>query len=271
MPEKSIHRRFTLASPSSRGADVQRFQVAANNLYKHFRIDKQIEEDGDFGKQTLVAAKELGFVMGIGRANRKFLAKGRVSKNLQALLRLSREKTRGEKIRTRARKNVRKKLRKRYASAPGEKVIVWAAKQIGTTESPAGSNWGGKITEWIKYTGYDFPVYWCGCFACYGVVKVGGAKVSNRIRLGYTGYIVEDAKAGQNGLIEVSYDNARAGDVVVYTFDHIGIVESVTAEGLLAIEGNTSSGSSGSQSNGGGVFRRLRSRSDVLLIARPTY
>ena len=78
--------------------------------------------------------------------------------------------------------------------------VAWARKKIGTTESPAGSNWGPEIGEWIKYTGYSGPVYWCGCFVCYAVVNIGGANIPNRIRLGYHLNIVADAKAGVNGL-----------------------------------------------------------------------
>ena len=267
---EKVHRGLSLATPTPRGADVKVLQGQLNKRYRHFKVDKQVKQDGDFGPKTLKAAREIAFAMGVVGAARKKLRKGRVSKGTQKLIR-GRKKTRLEVLATKRRKGYRRKLRKRYAASAGQKVIRWCEAQIGTTESPAGSNWGPKISDWIKFTGYDFPVYWCGCFACFATVKVGGAKVPNRIRLGYTGYIVSDAKGSTNGLEEVSFDNARAGDIVVYTFDHIGVVERVSGTTLTAIEGNTSSGSSGSQSNGGGVFRRLRNRSDVLCIARPNY
>jgi hypothetical protein len=62
----------------------------------------------------------------------------------------------------------------------------------------------------------------------------------------------------------------QRGDVVFYNFSHVGILESFTATTVTCIEGNTSSGA-GSQSNGGGVFRRTRSRSLVLGYGRPAY
>lgn len=72
---------------------------------------------------------------------------------------------------------------------------------------------------------------------------------------------------------------AQPGDVVLFDWnpsagdgaDHVGIVESNNGSYLTTIEGNTSSGSSGSQSNGGGVWRRTRAWSDVYAVYRPEY
>ena len=72
---------------------------------------------------------------------------------------------------------------------------------------------------------------------------------------------------------------ARPGDIVLFDWnpsagdgaDHVGIVESNQGSFLVCIEGNTSSGSSGSQSNGGGVWRRTRTYSTVYAIYRPVY
>jgi hypothetical protein len=270
MTKGTVHRGLNLATPAPKGSDVKILQANINKAFRHFKIDRRIAEDGEFGRQTLSAARQVALLKGAVGNNRKYLKKGRVTKSAQKLIR-GRKKSRRERLATAARKPYRRKLRKRYSRTGGIKALKWAIEQIGTTESPAGSNWGPKIGEWITFTGYSFPVYWCGCFACYAVVKVGGAKIPTRIRIGYTGYITADANAGVNGLTAVPFSQARAGDIVVYSFDHIGLVERVDGDTLFAIEGNTSSGSSGSQSNGGGVFRRVRSRSDVVTIARPDY
>ena len=73
--------------------------------------------------------------------------------------------------------------------------------------------------------------------------------------------------------------NAKPGDVVLFDWnpsagdgpDHVGIVEKNCGSYLQTIEGNTSSGNSGSQSNGGGVYRRTRAWSTVYMIIRPVY
>lgn len=167
-------------------------------------------------------------------------------------------------------------IRRDLRAGGAAKAMQWAAAQIGTTESPPGSNWGPKISEWIKFTGYSSPVPWCGCFVAYVTVKIGGCNIPNRIRLGYTPSIVADARANTNGLRAVPYSDARLGDIAVYDFGgsgavHTGMVEKRIAGGIVAIEGNTSSSNAGSQSNGGGVFRRNRTDADLICVARPIY
>ena len=56
-----------------------------------------------------------------------------------------------------------------------------------------------------------------------------------------------------------------------YKTDHCGICESVSGQYVTAIEGNTSNGNTGSQSNGDGVYRRKRKLSLVLGAYRPKY
>ena len=63
--------------------------------------------------------------------------------------------------------------------------------------------------------------------------------------------------------------NPEPGDIIIYNFGHTGIVEKVSSTTITAIEGNTSSTDKGSQSNGGGVFRRVRNKSTVVAYIRP--
>ena len=51
--------------------------------------------------------------------------------------------------------------------------------------------------------------------------------------------------------------------------DHTGIIERVTASGVVAIEGNTSQ--AGSQSNGGEVCRKTRPYSQIVGVVRPKF
>ncbi|MFE4355102.1 peptidoglycan-binding protein [Kitasatospora sp. NPDC056800] len=71
----------------------------------------------------------------------------------------------------------------------------------------------------------------------------------------------------------------RVGAIVFYDWDgdgvadHVGIVESFTDTTITALEGNTSSGNAGSQSNGDGCYRRVRPRKvrQVLGYGYPAY
>lgn len=75
----------------------------------------------------------------------------------------------------------------------------------------------------------------------------------------------------------VPKSDARPGDVVYFDWqldaetDHVGIVVANYGTFLETIEGNTSSGASGSQSNGGVVARRQRNLHNVCAIVRPDY
>nr|MCW1079565.1 CHAP domain-containing protein [Streptococcus anginosus] len=75
----------------------------------------------------------------------------------------------------------------------------------------------------------------------------------------------------------VSAANAQAGDLVCFDWDgdgvadHVGFVERNYGSYYQTIEGNTSSGASGSQSNGGGVYRRTRNLGSVIAVIRPEY
>lgn len=150
------------------------------------------------------------------------------------------------------------------------KAVAAAVGEIGQREQPVGSNWGGHVTDYITFTGYTSPVYWCGCFACWCVVKNGGADIPARIRMGYGPYIIADAKNGANGFHAVPFSEAQPGDVLVYWGgEHIGLVEQApVGSSIQTIEGNTGNGST---VNGDGVYRRTRYASDVTCVARPDY
>lgn len=268
----SVKRRLALVTPMPKGDDVKELQLAVNRRLKHLRIDHQITVDGEFGVMTLQAVKQVAVAIGAGRKNRRALKHRRVTMSVQQLIRGLRKKNRLEKLNTIARKSFRRKLRKRYARTPGQIALAWARQQVGVTEKPAGSNWGRPVQDWIQFTGYTFPVSWCGCFACFAAVKVGGAKIPSRIRLGYAPYITADARAGRNGLKAVPFSQGRAGDIgTLWNGQHIALIDRIEGDYAWTVEGNTSSGQAGSQSNGGMVAARKRHRSDFDCIARPDY
>jgi hypothetical protein len=76
-----------------------------------------------------------------------------------------------------------------------------------------------------------------------------------------------EAHARKHGLWRTKSTTPRAGWLVIYGGDraaHVGIVIGTASLGrIVTIEGNTSSGVFGSQSNGDGVYRRTRTRSWV--------
>jgi hypothetical protein len=150
--------------------------------------------------------------------------------------------------------------------------LAWAHDQIGTAESPHGSNKGPKITQWEIDSGYPWVekaaagVSWCQCFAN-AVAAHGGAPL---IKDGYTPDFLAGHYAKQ-GYVPGQLAGAHPGAFVYFKWpgvsraicDHIGVLVAMTATTVTCIEGNTSPSSAGSQNNGGGVYLKTRSRSLV--------
>ena len=152
--------------------------------------------------------------------------------------------------------------------ATAEKVLDIARKELGTKESPANSN-RVKYNTWYygrEVSGGAYP--WCMVFVQWVFHQAG---VPLPVRTASCGALMNAArKAGQ----WVTKD-FRPGDVVIYDFpggaatDHTGIIEKVTASGVVAIEGNTSQ--AGSQSNGGMVCRKTRPCRQIVGAVRPKF
>lgn len=148
----------------------------------------------------------------------------------------------------------------------GKDVLKVAAGELGITESPANSN-NVKYNTWFygravrDTANTKYP--WCMAFVQWCFDQAGcrlphiTASCSNLLSW-YRTYqperVVQDPKPR---------------DIIIYNFGHTGIVESATAGTITAIEGNTSPGETGSQSNGGGVFRRTRGKKLVTAYIRP--
>lgn len=84
--------------------------------------------------------------------------------------------------------------------------------------------------------------------------------------------------AKKAGKVISNKKNAKPGDIVIFNWgnggsstDHVGFVEKNCGTYIQTIEGNTSPGNSGSQGNGGGVYRRTRNWGVVNSVIRPDY
>lgn len=160
--------------------------------------------------------------------------------------------------------------------ATASQVINTAVKEVGYSRW-SDPNPGTKYGRWYAAkTGSPYfgrsGVPYCAMFVSWvlsqaGMIPPGGVfaycptGLNNARRLGR----VHDKHGASPGDI-VFFDWNRDG-----LADHVGIVTANRGSYLETIEGNTSSGRRGSQSNGGGVYRRARSLSWVLAVATPQY
>ena len=156
---------------------------------------------------------------------------------------------------------------------------------IGQVESPPHSNvfppiqgavarlinQGVKIPKWQIPGGFAWCVWGCFVALADSGSKSAVAEIENS-NAAYTMTVLEDARAKRNGLSIVT--TPRRGDIALFDLprgdqvDHAGLVLEVTAKTVTCVEGNTSSGSLGSQDAGGGCYQRTRDRSIVRAFVR---
>lgn len=155
-----------------------------------------------------------------------------------------------------------------------QQTVAHAKTYVGLTESPAGSNThpGTIISKCqIDLLGDD-GYAWCGCFQG-AMLKWAGVKgVTSRIAS--VGFIEADARAHRGPFRgwsdRVNPGHTLPGDLLVIGGHgiHVEMVAEVHADGsCTTIGGNTSSGPGGSQSNGGGIWKRDRSASEITGVA----
>lgn len=149
-------------------------------------------------------------------------------------------------------------------------IVETALQEIGTTERPINK------TKYGKWYGLDGQP-WCAMFVSWVYAQCGlSKKVAAQSSKGFASCDAGLKWFAKRGKL-VPVGQADAGDLVFFQFDddaqpdHVGIVvkNNKRLKSLVCVEGNTSAGTSGSQSNGDGVYRRVRSYSQVMGIARP--
>lgn len=155
--------------------------------------------------------------------------------------------------------------------ASAAEVLACSQREIGTAESPAGSNRVKYNTAYYgrEVSGDAYP--WCCVFLWWVFREVGASALFyGGGRTASCGALADFAR--RNGrFISSGY---RAGDLVFLRFggraiQHIGIVERVRTDGsLVTIEGNTGIGN---DANGGQVQRRVRPLRYAAGGYRPAY
>lgn len=151
--------------------------------------------------------------------------------------------------------------------ATPDDVVRVAESHVGYVEGPRDNE-----TTFGARTGYNFQP-WCGSFVDCVLVDAGQTGEPSSV------YTPAGAQAYRRlGRWVDRNAPAERGDVVYFDWqpgtgiDHVGIVTGVRRDGQVeTIEGNTSPSTAGSQSNGGGVYRRVRPRSVIAGFGRPAY
>ena len=241
-------RTLTLTTPLTHGPGVDRAQrILTNRGYFVGTID------GVFGEITGRACVDAKYALGYAAKN----VKPSYGAVLEAFLSGKKKPT----LAMRVRANQRKKKVTLGAAA-----LKVAREYVGVKENPPGSN-KVMFSEWYGVVG---P--WCAMFVTYCFVKAGSKTFAKGTRYAYCPYILTDAKQNR-GMTIVQPDDARSGDIVLYSWNndgvanHVGLVATPPKGGIsfLALEGNTGVGA---DSDGGEVMVRQRHIKDVIAFVR---
>ena len=239
---------LTLTTPLTHGPSVDRAQrILTNRGYFVGSID------GVFGEITGRACVDAKYALGYAAKN----VKPSYGTDLEAFLSGKKKPTPAMRIRANQRK---KKV------TLGAAALKVAREYVGVKENPPGSN-KVMFSEWYGVVG---P--WCAMFVTYCFVKAGSKTFAKGTRYAYCPYILTDAKQNR-GMTIVQPDDARSGDIVLYSWNndgvanHVGLVATPPKGGIsfLALEGNTAVGA---DSDGGEVMVRQRHIKDVIAFVR---
>lgn len=272
--DPDVHREFVVVDPPMEGRDVANLQRAiADRLDARPGLEKvPTPTHGKFTHATWVAAVEAGYFLGL--LSSTYLAtdkrRGLSTEGAQTIIRHPEKRSPDQLARAKDRQGQLERgpryydqLAKEIAQPAGKgatAALAFAKANLGVHESPAGSNWGGKVEDWIKLAGYVSPVPWCGCFVNACLVAAGIPNGKGWI--GYTPAIIEHAKSGAGGWSW--HSDGERGDLLLFDTPggdpavHVGIgLERLGPGHWRTREGNTSTGD-GSQSDGGIVAERER-------------
>lgn len=148
----------------------------------------------------------------------------------------------------------------------GQKMIELAKKEVGV-EEVNGTNCGPRVNEYKSATSLDpeqgWP--WCAAFICWlmrEAMKDSSYTFKRPTTASAWGF--EDWAAKQNNKVQLKKphkDDIKAGDIVMFTFSHIGLAVSDPHDGYIdTIEGNTDG--QGSR-EGGAVLKKKRKLSAI--------
>jgi hypothetical protein len=274
--DPEVHRPLVAVAPPLRGRDIANLQRAAGERLKQRGIapgDVPVPTHGMFTVATALACIEAQYFLGL--RSDTYLERDRhghlvLTEGAQQIIREPDTRSRDQLARAKSRQAQAARGPRFYEQLATQlglaghgvgDALAFAAKHVGVMEHPPGSNAGPMIDDWYRLAGYGGPVPWCGCFV--NACIVAGGLASGAGWIGYTPAIVQHAKNGTGGWSwhgpsegkpgDLSlYDDGPGGDVAV----HVEIVRAqLSSTRYSTFGGNTSSGSAGSQSNGGMVAR----------------
>jgi peptidoglycan hydrolase-like protein with peptidoglycan-binding domain len=220
-----MERTLRLTTPHMTGDDVKQAQKL---LKKAGYYDARV--GGEFGPLTAQASYRAQYWLGYAKPQQTF------GNRLENFLLRKTKPTPAMRKRIAERKKGQKKLRL--------KALARMKKLVGICERPAGSNHVPEINGW--WGGGNEA--WCARCVSKAYVQAGSAAFVRGRNYSYVPFIVQDARAGRNGLTVTV--KPKAGDLVCFDWDgsnfatdknHVGMFVSGTKSRFKTIEANVDS------------------------------
>jgi hypothetical protein len=123
----------------------------------------------------------------------------------------------------------------------GQRALQAAQAEVGQAEQPPGSNDSPRIAEYRTATSGSGIGPWCAYFVSYAAKQAGTPL--GEVGQGFGSVSAVSAWAQRTGRWSPAASGTppQAGDLIVWGGEHVGIVESVDADGKIhTIEGNSS-------------------------------
>ena len=237
-----------------------------------------VEENGVVDARTLAAVRKIAWALGARSETYDAITRdGEISVGVQRMIRNPGRRTDEQKSRGKARMSRMRAERKKRAAQPKtsrKRAVNAFLAKVGTREQPANSNGGGIITTMETYFGFG-RVAWCGIACGYHASRFGGIKTLRSDVAGVSA-IEDHARAGRApyGRWQSSVHGALPGSFVVIGGRgvHVGmLVQALSGGRAKTVEGNTSFGPGGSQSDGGCIAARVRSAAEIHGVATMNY
>jgi hypothetical protein len=127
------------------------------------------------------------------------------------------------------------------ATTAGQRALQAAQAEVGVTEQPPGSNDAPRIAQYRQATAGSGIGPWCAYFVSWAAQQAGAPL--GEAGQGFGGVSAVAGWAQRTGRWTPAGSGTRpnAGDLIVWGGEHVGIVESVDADGSIhTIEGNSS-------------------------------
>ena len=150
-----------------------------------------------------------------------------------------------------------------------ERLVELAKKEVGVEEI-GGTNCGPRVNEYKAATWLPYKESWAWCAAFIDwlvmtAMEESGKKYTFKRPRTAGAWDLENWSMKQDGStwtkLNPQAGDIAPGDIVIFTFPHVGLAIDAPAKGLVAtIEGNTDGNGS---RDGGGVWRKFRKISQI--------